>query len=71
MGIREPAGPFWVYENFPNNKAVGHCQECVFFKVQGGNALRTGTWYGPFDTRAAAEAVGLATGRPFHWCSFG
>jgi hypothetical protein len=60
---------YWVYENYPNNKAVGHVDSCSFFKPWGGNAPGTGQWHGPFDTKAAAVAAGKATGRPFHWCA--
>jgi hypothetical protein len=60
---------FWVYENYPNNKAVGHSEECPFFKKWGGNAPSTGHWYGPFDTRQQAIVAGQATKRPFHWCA--
>jgi len=68
--VSPPAVLYWVYGNFPNNKAVGHVSTCSHFKKQGGNALRTGRWHGPFDTRQTAIQVGQAPGRPFHWCSF-
>lgn len=61
---------FHVYENYPNNKAAGHREPCSFIRVHGGEADRTGRWYGPFNTRDEAEAAGQATGRPFRWCSF-
>lgn len=60
---------YWVYENYPNNKAVGHVRSCSYFKMNGGNALKTGKWHGPFDSKQAAQNFGTATGRPFHWCS--
>lgn len=66
--MKSPTGPYWVYENFPNNKSVGHTQICPFFKLHGGEAPRTGKWHGPFATKEAAELAALATARPFHWC---
>jgi hypothetical protein len=59
---------YWVYENYPSNKAVGHLSTCGYFKLNGGHALKTGKWYGPFDNRSAAASLGNRTGRPFHWC---
>jgi hypothetical protein len=59
---------FWVYENYPNNKAVGHQSTCSHLKKNGGDAPRTGRWHGPFATRQEADAAGKNTGRPFHWC---
>jgi hypothetical protein len=60
---------YWVYENYPNDKAVGHLGGCRYIKLHGGNAPRTGQWYGPFNSRQAAQSAGIGTGRPFHWCS--
>lgn len=59
---------YWVYENYPNNKAVGHVSTCAYFKMHGGHAPKTGKWHGPFDNRTVATSVGKVTGRPFHWC---
>jgi hypothetical protein len=58
---------YWVYENYPNNKTVGHVRSCSYFKMNGGNAPKTGKWHGPFDGKQAAQTAGTATGRPFHW----
>lgn len=63
-----PAVEYWVYENYPNNKVVGHVSTCSYFKLNGGHAPKTGKWHGPFDNRLTATAVGKGTGRPFHWC---
>jgi hypothetical protein len=52
------ASQYWVYENYPNNKAVGHVQSCSFFKKWGGNAAKTGKWLGPFDSKSEAIAAG-------------
>jgi hypothetical protein len=59
---------YWVYENYPNNRAVGHMSTCSYFKLHGGRAPKTGKWRGPFDSRLAATNAGKGTGRPFHWC---
>lgn len=67
--MNTPAIEYWVYENYPNNKAVGHTRTCSFFKMHGGHATKTGKWHGPFDTRSAATSAGNAIGRPFHWCT--
>jgi hypothetical protein len=36
--VKIPATEYWVCENFPNDKAVGHEKECSYFKVHGGDA---------------------------------
>ena len=59
---------YWVYENYPNNKAIGHVGSCVHFKLHGGGTPKTGKWHGPFDNRSTAASVGAGTGRPFRWC---
>jgi hypothetical protein len=56
-----------VYENYPNNKAVGHSTACSFFKLHGWDATKTGHWT-LHATKQQAIAAGKATGRPFHWC---
>lgn len=56
---------YWVYENYPNNKARAHARACSFFKVPGGDAPGTGKWHGPFRNPAEASRAGKATGRPF------
>jgi hypothetical protein len=61
---------YWVYENYPNNKAVGHQSTCSHFKKNGGKAPATGLWHGPYDSKGQAASVGRGTVRPFHWCSF-
>jgi hypothetical protein len=61
---------YWVYENRPNNKAVGHTRSCSHFKKNGGASLPTGKWHGPFETRQQAVTFGSKLGRPFHWCGF-
>jgi hypothetical protein len=61
---------YWVYENRPNDKAVGHAATCAHFKKNGGQMLRTGEWHGPFDSRQDATTYGTTLGRPFHWCPF-
>lgn len=70
MVTKNTSFEFWVYENYPNNKAVGHDGRCSHLKKNGGNAPRTGNWRGPFESKNIAELVGSATGRPFHWCGF-
>jgi hypothetical protein len=66
----EQRAKYYVYENYPNNKAVGHVETCRYFKAWGGAAEGTGHWYGPFDSKSKAEAVGLSLGRKtFHWCA--
>lgn len=60
---------YWIYENYPNNKAVGHAVTCAHFKMHGGEAPKTGRWHGPFNAKHLAEAAGAGTKRPFHWCS--
>ena len=59
---------YWVYENYPHNRAVGHVSTCSYFKMHGGIAQKTGKWLGPFDSRFTATNSGKGTGRPFHWC---
>jgi hypothetical protein len=58
MATNSSAGVYWVYENFPNNKAAGHVSTCSHFKKQGGNAPRTGRWYGPFDHQTNGDPSG-------------
>ena len=59
---------YWVYENYPNNKAVGHASTCIYFKLHGDHAPKTAKWHVPFDNRSTATNLGKGTGRPFHWC---
>ncbi len=64
------ANQYEVYENYPNNKAVGHKTSCAHFKKNGGMALATGKWLGPFNSTNEAKQAGEDTWRPFHWCKF-
>ena len=58
---------FLLYENRPNNKAVGHHRTCGQVKKNGGGDRITGRWK-EFDTRKQVEDAGQRTGRPFWWC---
>jgi hypothetical protein len=67
----EPAvprqGPFWVYENWPNNTATMHTTGCSF--CNGGTGMNrkgptaSGQWLGPFDRAADGWARAQETGR--------
>ena len=45
--MRASSAEYWIYENYPNNKTVGHLRGCSYFKMNGGNAAKTGKWHGP------------------------
>jgi len=68
IAMKPASAEYWVYENYPHNKAVGHVRSCSYFKMHGGQTLKTGKWHGPFDSKQSAQSWGTATGRPFHWC---
>jgi hypothetical protein len=59
---------FVLYVNHPNNKAVGHAEECSHVKKNGGGMRDTGGWLETFDSRSKLEAAAKLTGKPFHWC---
>ena len=44
--------PYWVYENYPNNKAMVHRAECGFCQdgagVSGTGGTANGQWHGPY-----------------------
>jgi hypothetical protein len=65
--MNEGLKQYAVYENYPNNKAVGHSTACSSFKVHGGKEPKTGNWK-LYATKQEVETAGKATGRPFHWC---
>ena len=58
---------FWVYENFPNNKARVHRANCR--NRNSGSGLRnigkvdTGRWHGPYLDVREAKAKAHHTGR--------
>ena len=57
---------YWVYENFPNNKAMVHMDSCGFCNYGEGVRGRspgTGEWHGPFESGEEASAKAWATGR--------
>ena len=58
---------FYVYENYPANKAIVHlasCPHCNSGKgVTGRSATHNGRWLGLFKTRTAALEAARATGR--------
>jgi len=58
---------FLLYENHPNNKAVGHHKSCSEVRKNGGGDLITGKWK-EFETREQVENAGHQTGRLFWWC---
>jgi len=60
------ASQYLLYENRPNNKAVGHHKSCGDVRKNGGGDLITGNWR-EFVTRKQVEDAGLETGRPFWW----
>ena len=50
-------GEFWVYENYPTNKARVHRADCGFCnhgKGKDGRGSSNGRWHGPFATIKAA-----------------
>ena len=61
-GSKPPAPPadgFWVYENYPTNRARVHRGDCKFCnhgegKGRGIRNPNNGRWHGPFDTVEAA-----------------
>jgi hypothetical protein len=65
--MEKDEAPFLLYENRPNNKAVGHHRSCGDVKKNGGGDLITGRWT-QFDSRKDVEDAGNKTGRPFWWC---
>ena len=62
------ASSYVLYINHPNNKAVGHIEECRHVKKNGGGERNTGLWLETFASRANLEAAARLTGKPFHWC---
>lgn len=55
---------YWVYENYPTNKAVVHmgpcsCCQCGQGASRANKGTRNGKWHGPFgnvgDARSAAR----------------
>jgi hypothetical protein len=57
-----------IYINDPNNKSVGHVEQCPHAKIWGGETTAAGGWLGPFGSREAVETLGQLSGNPFHWC---
>ena len=51
-------GEFWVYENYPTNRARLHRGDCIFCNHGKGVSGRGGSknvhWHGPFATLKAA-----------------
>ena len=58
---------YWVYENYPNNKAMVHKGTCLFCNngkgVRKGISNWNGQWHGPFDDKASAQNEARNTGR--------
>jgi hypothetical protein len=52
---------YWVYENYPSDKAVGHVNTCNYFKVEDGNATATGKWHGDISARLRSGPFPLIT----------
>ena len=66
--MNQHGSEFLLYENRPNNKAVGHHRSCSHVRKNGGKDVATGCWK-EFKTRAEVENAGARTGRPFWWCN--
>ena len=57
---------YWVYENYPTNKARVHEDSCGFCNYGEGvrvASLDNGQWHGPFESGEEAFAKAEATGR--------
>ena len=53
---------YFVYENYPNNRARVHVDICSFSKSEACR-LANGQWYGSYDEREDAFAKARETGR--------
>lgn len=67
--LKPPSGPdeWWVYENWPTNKALVHRAACSFCNSGTGTGRGTpgkhGRFLGPFESRDVALKVAAETGR--------
>ncbi len=64
---------YYVYENYPTDRAIVHAASCGFCNDGRGRKGRpvtpNGRWHGPFSTKGAAEEAAKGTGRS--WWSHG
>ena len=58
---------YWVYENYPNNRATVHKAECSYCNngagVHGVGKNPTGQWHGPYHDVIQAQAKARNTSR--------
>lgn len=58
---------YWVYENYPTDKAMVHLASCSFCKrgtgVHGAGKTRNGEWHGPFGNAQEARFAAKNTQR--------
>ena len=58
---------YWVYENYPTNKAVVHRATCSYCKNGLGlhkvGNVTSGKWHGPYSDAASARDKANRTGR--------
>ena len=58
---------YWVYENYPNDKAIVHRASCSFCNrgagIHGTGKTRNGEWHGPFDNTQQARYAAKNTQR--------
>ena len=58
---------YWVYENYPNNRATVHKAECSHCNngagVHGVDKNSNGQWHGPYHGLSEARAKAGSTGR--------
>lgn len=60
-GSKKSISQFFIYENYPTDKAMLHKSECSFCKngqgKKGEAETSNGKWHGPFDDRLYAVKV--------------